>query len=151
MVPCGAHPCEPRGSGAAGRICTGAKEKQPCSQPSLPHLVQPTEEVKQFAYPCSIVPLVAFWAKRPGSAGQGCSPGGLDVPLVREMRVGCAIRKPLALPAPLVLPCQGLSPLLLGDVCMAPEGKGMGHQLQLLQPQGLLVSSKKSSSFPSCF
>lgn len=55
------------------------------------------------------------------------------------------------LPAQLMLPWPGLSPLLLGDLCLNPEGKGTGDQLQVLQPQGLLISSKKSSSFPGRF
>lgn len=107
----GGHPCEHRGSPAAGRNCTGAKEKQP---------------------------------------RQGCSPGELDVPLRKEMRAGCAVH--WLLPAQLVLlSTRDCTPLLLGDLCMNLEGKGMGDELQVFQAQGLLISSKKSSSLPGYF
>lgn len=144
----GGRPCEHCGSHAAGRNCTGAKEMQPCLQCTLSHLVQLTEEVKHFAYPCGIEPLVAFRAEKL----EGCWAGMLSWRAGCDPQVGheggmCRSCNHRLLPAQLLLPrARVCPPLLLGDLHMNPNGKAMGHGLQVLEPQGLLIPSKNLPS-----
>lgn len=80
---------------------------------------------------------------RRSSPGRDALLEGWMCPLEGDEVGMCSSSSHWLLPTQLVLLSpRDCPPLLLGDLCMNPEGKGMGHELQVLQPQGLLVSSK---------